>query len=361
MGRIVAVTNLKGGIGKTTTVVNVGAGLAHKGARVLLLDLDAQGNLAPALGLKPKRTMYEVLVDNVEPTKCITPARPNLDLIAGDDSLLSAQPIISRRSDWGRVLEQSLFSIKREYDFVLVDVPGSLTVLSVNALSASTDLLVPTTVESLSIKGLDMLFKQVERLKFSTRSVAMIVPTMYDSRLRQSVALLAELREAYGPLIGTPIRVNVRLSEATAQGKTIYEHDARSRGAIDYAHLVDTLSQMWKFQPVARQQPAIAANGHTSAVTSAPVAPSRPSVASQPASTTRGESARAAPANHRAASERNEHTNIATDSPVVAGAGNTVQTCPYCGRPLQRATLAGYRVAFCNHCKYKQQDLVTER
>jgi chromosome partitioning protein len=350
MGRIVAVTNLKGGIGKTTTVVNVGAGLALKGARVLLVDVDAQGNLSPALGVTPKHTIYEVLVDRCDPTRCIIPARPNLDLLPADDSLLSAQALISQRPDWSRVLEQALTPLKRSYDFILIDAPGSLTVLSANALSASTDLLVPTTVESLSLKGLNLLFKQVARLKPGSSSVRLIVPTLFDARLRQSNELLEQLRTTYGALIANPIRVNVRLSEATSAGQTIYEYDRRSRGALDYAHLVDRLSDMLGFQAPPRKSVPKVSNGHTvpaevavaqpvtnGADTPAPVQQEQP--VQQPA----------------AAVARNGR------DPVVAGAGNVLQEqCPNCGHPLRRATLAGYRVSFCDHCKYKQQELVQQ-
>ncbi|NJK81161.1 MAG: ParA family protein, partial [Chloroflexaceae bacterium] len=265
MGRIIAVTNLKGGIGKTTTVVNVGAGLALKGARVLLVDVDAQGNLAPALGLSPRRTIYEVLMEGTDPHRCITPARPNLDIIAANDTLLDAQAELSQRPGWIRMLETALRPIKNEYDFVFIDAPGSLTVMSASALMISTDLLVPTTIEHLSIKGLELLFKQVIRLKNSTRSIRVIVPTMFDARLKQSGELLDKLQRTYGTLIVPPIRVNVRISEATAQGQTIYEYDRRSRGALDYARLVDHLSAIWGFAA-----PTRAANGTAPLPTSAP-------------------------------------------------------------------------------------------
>lgn len=355
MGRIVAVTNLKGGIGKTTTVVNVGAGLALKGARVLLIDVDAQGNLAPALGVRFKHTIYEVLVDGLDPARCITPARPNLDLIAADDTLLSAQALIARRTDWSRVLEYALRSIKGDYDFILVDAPGSLTVLSVNALAASNDLLVPTTVEHLSIKGLALLFKQVARLKNSTSSIRIIVPTMFDARVRQSGKLLEQLQGTYGNLMAPPIRVNVRLSEATSEGRTIYEYDPRSRGALDYAHLVDRLSELWAFKPVASHQPlAQAMNG------AHPPAPDVSTPAeTPPPSSHRAEGEVAVKALERGAPQEEEHPPAPVEQPVVTGVGSTLQLlCPHCGRAMRRATLAGYRVIFCDHCKYKQQHLL---
>jgi chromosome partitioning protein len=363
MGRIIAVTNLKGGIGKTTTVVNVGAGLALKGARVLLVDVDAQGNLAPALGVQPRRTIYEVLIDNVDPTKCITSARHNLDLIAADDSLLGAQNDIARRSDWSRVLEKALRPLKNDYDFILVDAPGSLTVLSVNALSASNDLLVPTTVEHLSVKGLSLLFKQVIRIKNSASSIRIIVPTMFDTRMRHSVEMLKQLQETYGALIAPPIRVNVRLPESTSQGRTIYEHDRRSRGALDYAHLVDRLSDMWGFHPPSSSRPRATPR----------VSPAPQPVSSQNGTYHTASPARPEPEHHKpfsphppahvprpAAQPEAPDNDQPAPQPVVTGEGNMSQrVCPHCGHLLRRTTVAGYRVAFCDHCKYKQQELVS--
>jgi chromosome partitioning protein len=338
MGRVIAVTNLKGGIGKTTTVVNVGAGLALKGARVLLVDVDAQGNLAMALGMRPKRTLYEALVDGVDPAKCITPARPNLDLLAADESLLAAQPTIARRPDWPRALEQALRPIKRDYDFIFIDCGGSLTVLNINALTASSDVLVPTTVEPFSIRGLDMLVKQVIRVKNSASSICVIVPTMFDPRLKQSHALLAQLTTTYGALVASPVRVNVKLSEASAEGRTIYEFDPRSRGAYDYAMLVERLSERWAFRPAAGEPEAAA----PSPPTHAPAAPpARPSAVAPPTP--------ASPAPAQSA-----------EAPVVTGAGTLmVGSCPNCGHELRRATVAGYKVVYCDNCKYRRQELAS--
>jgi chromosome partitioning protein len=341
MGRIVAVTNLKGGIGKTTTVVNVGAGLALKGARVLLVDVDAQGNLAMALGIKARRTLYEVLIDGARIDQCITVARPNLDLLPADESLLTAQPTIGARPDWPRVLEQALRPIKNQYDFIFIDCGGSLTVLNINALMAASDVLVPTTVEPFSVKGLEMLVKQVTRVKNSTRAVRVIVPTMYDPRRKQSSDLLAELQRTYGDLVAAPIRVNVRLSEASSEGRTIYEFDPRSRGAADYAVLVEHLSLLWGFS-------AAEVRIQDSGLRSAPLTEhdSNGAYAAGQASST------AEPARPMA--------NLAAEQPVVTGAGNLLTgSCPNCGHELRRATVAGYKVAFCDNCKYWRQELAS--
>ncbi|NJN15163.1 MAG: ParA family protein [Oscillochloris sp.] len=342
MGRIVAVTNLKGGIGKTTTVVHVGAGLALKGARVLIIDVDAQGNLAMALGVRPRRTLYEALVDGAPIASCAVSARPNLDIVAADESLLTAQPTIARRPDWPRVLEQALRPVRNEYDFIFIDCGGSLTVLNLNALTAASEVLVPTTVEPFSVRGLEMLIQQIARVKGSSRSLRAVIPTMYDPRRRQSLELLEQLQASYGALLASPIRVNVRLSEASSVGKTIYEYDPRSRGAIDYAQLVELLSERWAFSPPAQapQKPV--------AAPAEPASPAPPEPIVAPVSP--------APVSPSAAAAQ------AADPPVVSGAGHLLSSsCPNCGGPLSRATVAGYRVAYCNHCRYRRQELASGR
>ncbi|MCS6882219.1 MAG: ParA family protein [Oscillochloridaceae bacterium] len=335
MGRIIAVTNLKGGIGKTTTVVNLSAGLALKGARVLLVDVDAQGNLAMALGATPRRTLYDALVDGARAADCRTPVRRNLDLIAADATLLTAQPTIARRPDWPRVLEQVLRPLRSEYDFIFVDCGGSLTVLNLNALHAASDVIVPTTVEPFAVRGLEMLVTQLSRIKGSASSLRAIVPTLFDARTRQSVELLEQLRQRYGSLVSLPIRINVRLSESSARGKTIYEYDPRSRGAADYAQLVEWLSDLWGFAPPSPAQPA-----------------PPPPVAARPAQPAD------APVTPPPLADTAPRTAAAHQEPVVTGAGSLLSlTCPHCGSPLRRATVAGYRVVFCDHCRYRQQEL----
>lgn len=320
MGRIIAISNLKGGIGKTTTVVNLGAGLALKGARVLLVDVDAQGNLALALGVRPRHTVYEVLVDGRPAADCLVEARPNLDLIAADATLLGAQPAIARRPDWSRVLAQAIQPLRSRYDFILIDSAGSLTPLNVNALVCAGDVIAPTAIEHFSVTSLDLLFSQVSRVKGSAASIRMIVPTMYDPRLRQSGELLEGLRRRYGPLVGPAIRVNVRLSESPRLGKTIYEYDPRSRGALDYALLVERVSEIFAFTPPA------------------PPPARKPAVAPMP---------------------REDATLPGSPSSNGAAPAAVPNGCPNCGRPLSFATLAGYRVAFCDHCKYKSQTLTS--
>lgn len=370
MGRIIAVTNIKGGIGKTTTVINVGAGLALKGARVLLVDADAQGNVALSLGISPRRTISQVLVEGIPVADCLTPARPNLDILAADDTLLSAQIALAHRSNWGRTFQHMLSPLKEAYDFLFIDAPGSLTPLTINALLAANEILVPTTIEHLSIKGLAILFKQVARITVGSSMVRMIVPTMYDARLRQSSDLLGQLRTTYGKLVADPIRINTRLSESTAKGRTIYEYDARSRGALDYAHLVNRLGDVWGFQ-----KPASRPGEQKPPATEPPAAPSPPPIATPATKGENGHSKDApspqpppppAPALRRISPlQKSLSTRLASttkQSPHLPAAEEPAlpRTCPHCGTLLKRTTLAGYRVVYCDNCKYKQQALAKE-
>lgn len=312
--RTVAITNLKGGVGKTTTVVNLGAGLSLKGLRVLLVDVDPQGNLATALGVQPKRTLYEVLIDGKAAAQCITQARPNLDLLAADATLMNAQPLMTQRPDWAHLLTRAIKPLSSQYDIALIDCSASLSVMNVSALLAASDVLVPTAVEHLSLRGIELLQQQLRQLGSGT--IRTIIPTMFDSRQRQAHELLAYLRAQYGALVTEPIRVNVRLSEAPALGRTIYEHDPRSRGALDYAQLVEHVSQRLGLR------------------TAAPIPVQPAAAASQPAS----------------------EASRPGESPLFQGP--THEPCPGCKHPLQQAVLAGYRVRYCDNCHYKRQELI---
>ena len=322
MAHSIAISNLKGGIGKTTTVVNLGAGLALKGARVLLVDVDAQGNLAMALGAQPKRTLYDALVDGAPAEDCRMTVRPRLDLLPSDHTLLGAQPIIAQRADWSRALEKVLRPLMPSYDFVLIDSGGSLTPLNVNAFVAAKSVVAPTTVEHFSLKSIDLLFQQVARVKGSSAGIKLIVPTMFDPRVKQSAELLDDLRSRYGALVGPPIRVNVKLSEAPRVGQTIYEYDPRSRGAVDYALLVERICELFPFEPMPEPHTTNGATGQNTVNASHTATQSvvQPAIALAPA----------------------------------------VQFCPNCGHTINHAVLAGYNVAYCNNCHWTSQKLVRE-
>jgi chromosome partitioning protein len=325
--RIIAVINLKGGIGKTTTVANVAAALAQRRARVLAVDIDAQGNLSTALGITPKRTLYEALINNVPLRELRVAARPNLDLVSADVSLLAAQSEMARRSEWGRVLERVLQPVLYEYDFIFIDCAASLSILNQNAILAATDIVVPTTLEPFAIRGLELLIKQMQRVKGSTAALRAIIPTMFFPRRRQSVELLARLHHEFGTLVLPPVRVNVRLSEASGLGQTIFETDPNSNGAFDYALIADHLSRLWSFIP---PESAAAAPQHLEP----PLEPAKPAVATT---------------GPVGAVPREEVT--VTNN--WAAASSAPGQCPICSHPLKRTVFIGNFVVYCSHCSYR--------
>ncbi len=315
MGLVVAIINIKGGVGKTTTAVNLGAGLALRGSRVLLIDFDAQGNLALSLGVEPKRSLYDVLVEGVSPFECITRARPNLDLLAADESLVQALPIMPQRSDWARTIDHAIKPMKPYYDLILIDSPGSLNMMSINALFAASEVIIPTAVEYLSIRGLNNLLKQIAHRTQGSVKVRMIIPTMYDARLRQSDILLNHLKETYGNAVTRPIRVNVSLSEASSFGKTIFEYKKKSRGAEDYARLVERLAKVWKLKPAGDEDEQ---------------------------------------------DERKPIPDIDSTEliPPPLAPKKLPTVCPHCSNTLRHFVLAGHRIAYCDRCKFRQQQLM---
>ena len=204
---------------------------------------------------------------------------------------------------------------------MLIDSGGSLTTLTTNALNAASDVIVPTAIEHFSLKSIELLFTQIAQIKGNRSSVRLIIPTLFDPRVRQSGDLLDQLRARYGKLVADPIRVNVRLSEAPTLGQTIYEYDPHSRGAVDYALLVEHLSTMFGFRAIPRDL-----------VRTMPPTPEPPAPPTPPAP---------------------EHRAPAATNGLFKGP----PACPNCGQPLQHATLAGYRVAYCDNCKYNTQTL----
>ena len=247
MGRIIGVLNYKGGTGKTTTVVNLGAGLALRGARVLCIDLDAQGSLATHLGVHYTHSLTHLLLKQADPQTCIVQARENLDLIASDASLLRAEGELWRMDDSQKarqVLASKLRGLEDDYDYVILDFSPSATLLSESGLLYVRELVVPVAMDYLALVGTRQV---IETLKTTNRMSGhrvrfyLIVPTLYSARLRKDREVLNILRRYFADRVAEPIRVSVKLSEAPSYQKSIYEYASRSPGAIDYAHLVERI------------------------------------------------------------------------------------------------------------------------
>ncbi|MCA9543315.1 MAG: ParA family protein [Myxococcales bacterium] len=238
--RRIAVLNQKGGTGKTTTSVNVAAGLADLGYRVLLMDLDAQGNVAVSLGLSAQYTLYHVLVDGQHPTDCIVPVAPNLDAIISNTSLAQAEARLVTAAERYKVLAQRMSRITN-YDYVIMDCAPSLSVLNQNALTFADHILIPVSCDYLSLVGVRQVLrtlKKVNEILLQPVSVLGVVPTFYDKRTKISAEAMSTLQAYFQDKVFPPIHVNTRLKEAPSHKKTIFEYAPDSRGAKDYRKLV---------------------------------------------------------------------------------------------------------------------------
>jgi chromosome partitioning protein len=249
MGRVIAITNQKGGVGKTTTTINLGAALAEKENYTLLIDADPQGALSIATGLPAydlEFTLYSILTDTRIPIAAVTHhIRPHLDLIPSNIDLASAELQLVAMMGREYVLRDAIAQIRDKYNFILIDCPPSLGLLTVNALAAADEILVPLQCEFLAMRGLDALIDVVarvqRRLNPNLRMLG-IVPTMYNPRRTHSREVLERVRATYpNKLLNVTIKESVRFAEAPAQRRTIFELDKNSDGAEAYRALAEVI------------------------------------------------------------------------------------------------------------------------
>ena len=244
--RRVAILNQKGGTGKTTTAVNLAAGLAERENDVLLIDTDAQGNVGVSLGVAGEKSLYHVLVDGVEPNDASVPVRKSLDVITSDSTLAAAEIWLARQNTDARSKTLSkrlgLTSVSRRYDYVIIDCGPSLNLLNQNALSYVDEVIIPVTCDYLALVGVKQVLrtiKDVERHLGHAVRVSAVLPTFYDGRTRLAREVLETLQGHFKHKCLEPIRLNTRLAEAPSHKKTIFEYAAVSHGAADYNRVVD--------------------------------------------------------------------------------------------------------------------------
>ena len=245
--RKIAIVGFKGGIGKTTTCVNLGAALARRGRRVLLIDTDTQANLSISLGIqKYERTLADVVNRKAKAAECVMQARENLDLLPSDIALFKAQQRMFMEMAREEIFNEVLVDLDG-YDYQLIDCAPSISLVTVNVVVYAEEVFLPVSMEVLALAGMRQFMiylRMISRMLGRGAAIRLIIPTFYDPRRRVSNRVLSTLKRDFGTRVTHPIRIDTLLSEAPGVGRTIFEYARRSRGAADYAQLADLVELM---------------------------------------------------------------------------------------------------------------------
>lgn len=251
MGKIIAIANQKGGVGKTTTAINLAAALAVLEHRTLLIDADPQANSTSGVGFDPKNiktSIYECLMDEVEPQNIIlNTTTPNLDLLPSHIDLVGAEIEMINQPNREKLMRKVVAKIKDDYDFIIIDCSPSLGLITVNSLVAADSVIVPVQCEYFALEGLGKLLNTIKIVQSRLNTeldIEGILLTMYDSRLRLSNQVVAEVKTHFQDMVfETVINRNTKLGEAPSFGETIIMHDINSSGAINYLNLAREVLQ----------------------------------------------------------------------------------------------------------------------
>lgn len=251
MGKVIAIANQKGGVGKTTTAINLSAGLAVLEKRTLLIDADPQANATSGVGFEPrniKTSIYECIIDDVEPKNIILNTKtPNLDLIPAHIDLVGAEIEMINLPNREKMMRKAIAKIKDDYDFIIIDCSPSLGLITLNALTAADSVIIPVQCEYFALEGLGKLLNTIKIVQTRLNpelDIEGILLTMYDSRLRLAKQVIDEVRTHFKEIVfDSIIHRNTTLGEAPSYGETVIMHDVLSKGAINYLNLAREILQ----------------------------------------------------------------------------------------------------------------------